>query len=68
MSIAQANRQLRIKTPLGADKLLLYPLQARECEERVNLKSGLVLKKDATAVLRGDHVNVTSESLLKLNC
>jgi type VI secretion system secreted protein VgrG len=30
MTIAQANRQLRIKTPLGKDKLLLYQLQAQE--------------------------------------
>jgi hypothetical protein len=28
MSILQANRQLRIKTPLGANKLLLFQLQA----------------------------------------
>ncbi|MEJ2619435.1 MAG: contractile injection system protein, VgrG/Pvc8 family [Candidatus Thiodiazotropha sp.] len=61
MSIAQANRQLRIKTLLGSDVLLLYQLQARESLGRLFKYQVELLSKDEAIhldVLLGKKVDI----------
>ncbi|MEJ2403565.1 MAG: type VI secretion system tip protein TssI/VgrG, partial [Candidatus Thiodiazotropha sp.] len=51
MSILQANRQLRIKTPLGANKLLLFQLQAVDELGRLFEYQADLLSEDDAIVL-----------------
>jgi type VI secretion system secreted protein VgrG len=48
MTIVQINRQLRIKTPLGRDKLLLYQLRAQETLGRLFNYQVELLSEDDT--------------------
>ncbi|MEJ2693404.1 MAG: type VI secretion system tip protein TssI/VgrG [Candidatus Thiodiazotropha sp.] len=51
MSFTQTNRQIRISTPLGADKLLLSSFYANETLGRVSVYHAELLSEDASIAL-----------------